>query len=125
MYIAHVGHSVLHTPHSSIHLNNILHVPSGSESLLSAHKIALDNNAFVEFHLFLFLINYHDMKHVMFRGPCHGGLYPLIHVSTGLPSMHSPPSSLHHPHDIIIYRNHRFASFNKSLGKLIFRILQK
>jgi hypothetical protein len=53
MAIKHIGHSILPTPHRSIHLHNILHVPSASKNLLSAHKIALDNNAFVAFLLFL------------------------------------------------------------------------
>jgi hypothetical protein len=56
MTIKHIGHSILHTPHSSLHLINILHVHSASKNLLSAHKIALDNNAFIEFQPFFFLI---------------------------------------------------------------------
>jgi hypothetical protein len=78
MAIAHVGHSVLHTPHSSLHLRNILHVPSASKNLLSVHKIALDNNAFLEFHPSFFLIKDQATKEILFRGPCHGGLYPLV-----------------------------------------------
>ena len=102
MDIAHIGHSVLHTPHSSLQLHNILHVldasvlhtphislqlhnilygPDASMSLLSAHKIFLDNNAFMEIHPFFFLIKEHATKQILFRGPCHGGLYPLVHVS--------------------------------------------
>jgi hypothetical protein len=33
MGIACIGHSVLHTPHSSLHLKNILHVPASSMNL--------------------------------------------------------------------------------------------
>jgi histone deacetylase 1/2 len=83
MAIKHIGHSVLHTPHNSIHLRNILHVPSASKNLLSAHKIALDNNAFVEFHPFFFLIKDQATKQIIFKGPCHGGLYPLVPIATG------------------------------------------
>ena len=78
MEIAHIGHLVLHTPHSSIELRNILHVPSSSMNLLSAHKVALDNNAFIEIHPFFFLIKDQATQQIMFRGPCHGGLYPLV-----------------------------------------------
>ena len=78
----HVGHSIIHTPHNSIHLRNILHVPNASKSLLSAHKIGLDNNAFVEIHPFFFLIKDRATKEIMFRGPCYGGLYPLVPTST-------------------------------------------
>jgi hypothetical protein len=74
MIIQHIGNSTLHTPHSSLHLRNILHVPSAIKNLLSAHKIVLDNNAFIEIHPFFFLIKDQDTKQILFRGPCHGGL---------------------------------------------------
>jgi hypothetical protein len=48
MPIEHIGHLILHTPHSSLQLRNILHVLSASKNLLSTHKISLDNNAFFE-----------------------------------------------------------------------------
>jgi histone deacetylase 1/2 len=71
-------------------------------SLLSAHKIALDNNAFVEIHHFFLLIKDQATKQVVFRGPCHGGLYPLVPVSSGS-SKHAlvtvkPSSSTWHHH---------------------------
>jgi hypothetical protein len=83
MGIKHVGHSIIHTPHNSIHLRNILHVLSASKSLLSAHKIGLDNNVFVEIHPFFFLIKDKDRatEEIMFRGSYHGGLYPLVPTS--------------------------------------------
>jgi hypothetical protein len=49
MKIEHIG---CMPPHISLQLRNILHVPSATKKLLSSHKIALDNNAFVEFHPF-------------------------------------------------------------------------
>jgi histone deacetylase 1/2 len=58
-------------------------VPSASKNLLSAHKIALDNNAFIEFHPFFFFIKDRATKKIVFKGPCHGGLYPLVPTSTG------------------------------------------
>ena len=56
MHISHIGHSVLHTPNSSFNLNHVLHVPHASKNLISVHKLALDNNVFLEFHPFFFLI---------------------------------------------------------------------
>jgi histone deacetylase 1/2 len=82
MDIAHIGHSVLHTPDSSIQLRDILHVPDASMSLLSAHKLGLDNNYFMEIHPFFFLIKDQATRRIVFRGPCHGGLYPLVPVSS-------------------------------------------
>jgi histone deacetylase 1/2 len=56
MVISHVGHSMLHTPHSTLHLNNILHIPTASKNLLSVHKLTLDNDVYIEFHPWFFLI---------------------------------------------------------------------
>jgi hypothetical protein len=50
MQICHIGHSMLCTPHSSLHLKDILYVPSASKNLLSVHKLTLDNDVFLEFH---------------------------------------------------------------------------
>jgi histone deacetylase 1/2 len=50
MEIDHIGSSILRTPTSNIHLHKILHVPQASKSLLSVHRLACDNNAFLEFH---------------------------------------------------------------------------
>jgi hypothetical protein len=49
MDIHHIGHSVIHTPSHDLHLNNILHVPNATKSLLSTSRLAQDNHAFVEY----------------------------------------------------------------------------
>jgi histone deacetylase 1/2 len=82
MHISHIGHSILRTPHSSFHLNKILHVPNASKNLLSVHRLTLDNNIFIEFHPFFFLIKDQATRRILFKGPCHGGLYPLVPIST-------------------------------------------
>jgi len=46
MEIGYVGHSVLHSPRTHIHLNNVLHVPQASKSLISINRLARDNNVF-------------------------------------------------------------------------------
>jgi histone deacetylase 1/2 len=51
MQISHIGQSILCTPHDSLQINDVLHVPTASKNLLSVHKLTLDNNAFMEFHL--------------------------------------------------------------------------
>jgi hypothetical protein len=78
MNISHIGNSILRTPHGSFDLKNILHVPSASKNLLSVHRFTLDNHVFIEFHPFFFLIKDQATRRVLFRGPCWGGLYPLV-----------------------------------------------
>jgi hypothetical protein len=77
MDIGYVGHSILQSPHSQIHIKNILHVPKTNKSLLSVHRLARDNNAFVEFHPNHFFIKEQGTKRTLFRGRSKGGLYPL------------------------------------------------
>jgi histone deacetylase 1/2 len=83
LQIKHIGHSTLRTPNSSLHLNNILHVPSDSKNLLSICKLALDNHVFIEFHALFFLIKDLATRKIFFKGPCHAGLYPLVPFSIG------------------------------------------
>jgi hypothetical protein len=89
MNISHTGNSILRTPHGSFDLKNILHVPNASKNLLFVHRFTLDNHVFIEFHPFLFLIKDQATRRVLFRGPCWGGLYPLVPCSMRLPSMPS------------------------------------
>jgi hypothetical protein len=56
MDITHVGHSTIHTHDHDIVLKNILHVPQASKNLVSVHKLTFDNDAFMEFHPYFFLI---------------------------------------------------------------------
>jgi histone deacetylase 1/2 len=77
MEINHIGSSTLHTPSSTIHLRNILHVPEASKNLLSVHRLASDNDAFLEFHPNRFFIKEQGTRKVIFQGPCERGLYPL------------------------------------------------
>ena len=83
MHISHIGHSMLRIPHISLHLNNVLHVPSASKNLISVHRLTLDNRVFIEFHPFFFLIKDQATRSVLFKGPCYDGLYPLVPFSTG------------------------------------------
>jgi hypothetical protein len=49
MDIRHIGNSVIHTPTHDLHLNDIIHVPQASRSLLYTSRLTKDNNAFVEY----------------------------------------------------------------------------
>ena len=78
MEISHIGQAVIKTPHKNLEINEILHVPNASKTLLSVHRIALDNNVFLEFHPFFFLIKDQVTKRVLHRGVCVQGLYALL-----------------------------------------------
>jgi hypothetical protein len=54
MIISHIGYSKLRTPHSILHLNEILHTPHASKKFMSIHKLTLDNNVLIEFHPWFF-----------------------------------------------------------------------
>jgi histone deacetylase 1/2 len=81
MHISHIGHSTIHTPSRSLNLRNILHVPSSKKNLVSVHRLASDNNVFLEFHPDFFCIKDQETKNILLRGPCRRGLYPLTPTS--------------------------------------------
>jgi hypothetical protein len=55
MHISHIGNSAIHTPCRQFQLNKILHVPKASKNLIFIHRLAFDNNVFLEFHPHFFL----------------------------------------------------------------------
>lgn len=82
--ISHIGHTMLPGLSKPIHLRNVLHVPNLHKNLLSVQKLALDNNAFIEFHPHFFLIKDQATRKTLLRGRSHNGLYPV-------PISSSPP----------------------------------
>lgn len=77
MNFSHIGHSTIHTSSCHLNLNNVLHVPQAIKNLVSIHRLAKDNNVFLEFHPNFFLVKDQDMRSMLLRGPCKQGLYSL------------------------------------------------
>jgi hypothetical protein len=77
MNIAHIGTSIIPTPTRTLALNNVLHVPSTHKNLISVHRFTLDNDTFIEFHPYFFLIKDRKMRKVLLHRRFKGGLYPL------------------------------------------------
>jgi hypothetical protein len=77
MNINHIGKAVVSTPNGNLKLNNVLHVPSAKKNLVSVHRLATDNHAFLEFHPNFFLIKDQATRRTLLEGKCRGGLYPL------------------------------------------------
>ena len=77
MEIAHIGRALLPTPHRSLRLNNILHVPSASQSLLSAYRLMIDNQAFLEIHPEFFSVKDQETGNILLRARSRRGLFPV------------------------------------------------
>jgi histone deacetylase 1/2 len=77
MNINRIGKAIVSTPNRNLHLNHVLHVPSASKNLVSVHRLATNNKAFLEFHPDFFLIKDQATKKTILEGRCRGGLYPL------------------------------------------------
>ena len=109
MEIKHIGHSVVSTPSRNLYLNNILHVPRVTKNLISAHRLAMDNFAFLEIHPKYFLIKDRATRNTILKGRCYRGLYPLPSSSAKqafviTPSFSRWHSRLGHPSTPIVTR---------------------
>ena len=82
MVIKHIGHSAIHAPQHDLLLNNILHVPQANKSLISASRLAIDNNSIVEIYPHSFLVKERGTKKVLLRGRGRRGLYPVRHTGS-------------------------------------------
>ena len=75
--ISHVGSSH-HTSHgTTVHLQNILHVPSMSHNLLSVSQLTKDNNCHFFFTAYHFYVKENKSGRILFQGRTINGLYPL------------------------------------------------
>jgi hypothetical protein len=70
------------TPNHELHLKNIFHVPSATINHVFIHKLAIDTDAFIEFHHCYFFIKERATKKILLKGRCEGGLYPIVSSSS-------------------------------------------
>jgi hypothetical protein len=77
MNITRIGKTIIPNPCRDLVLNNVLRVPSTNKNLISVHCFTLDNDTFIEFHPYFFLIKDRKMRKVLLHRPCKGGLYPI------------------------------------------------
>jgi hypothetical protein len=56
MEITRIGTSIIPTSGRDLVLNKVLHVPSTHKNIISVHRFTLDNDTYIEFHPFDFLI---------------------------------------------------------------------
>jgi hypothetical protein len=77
MDISHVGEGAIYTRSQNLKLKQILHVPQDTKNLVSVHRFVVDNNIFLEYHPYFFLIKDRATRKLLLKGKCHKGLYPL------------------------------------------------
>jgi hypothetical protein len=77
MHIKQIGHSIIHIPYRDLQLNNILYVPQSSKNLASIHRIASDNNVFLNFTLISFSLRIGSRE--LFFEDNLKGVYTLSH----------------------------------------------
>nr|GEW61795.1 ribonuclease H-like domain-containing protein [Tanacetum cinerariifolium] len=65
--VTNTGHSVLPTPHGSLHLNNVLITPNIVRNLNYVRQFIRDNNCTIEFDAFVFSVKDFTTRRVLFR----------------------------------------------------------
>lgn len=108
MEINQIGHTIVHTLHKNLSLNNVLYVPDSSKNLVSVHRLTSDNNVFLEFHPNHFFVKDLATRKTLLQGRCERGLYPLPAASNksayGIDKLSSTRwhSRLGHPSEVVI-----------------------
>ena len=74
--ISHFGFQQLNTKACSFDLNDVLHCPTASQNIISAHRFTLDNNCYLLIFPYFFLVKDLKTRKTLFRGRCENGLYP-------------------------------------------------
>ncbi|KAM1161918.1 hypothetical protein ACFX13_001069 [Malus domestica] len=75
--ITHTGSSLLHAPHHSFKLNNVLHVPQMKHNLLSAFQFVNDNSCSLTLDSDGSSVKDRSTGKMLLRGPVRDGSYPL------------------------------------------------
>ena len=75
--ITHIGKVQFPTKNSSLHLNNVLRVPSIASNLASVHKLCHDNNCWCYFDENLLSVQALATGKVLYQGRSEQGVYPI------------------------------------------------
>ena len=75
--MSHIGSLALLFPHRTFTLRDTLCVPNLCRNLISVHHLTKQNNVFVEFHPFHFLMKDKITRAILLRGACNNGIYTL------------------------------------------------
>ena len=76
--VSHIGSLALHSPHRTFTLRDTLCVPNLCKNLISVHHLTKQNNVFVEFHPFYFLVKNKISGAILLKGACNNGIYTFL-----------------------------------------------
>ncbi|GJT66042.1 ribonuclease H-like domain-containing protein [Tanacetum coccineum] len=118
--VTNTGHSIIHSLHRPLHLNNVLVTPNIIKNLISVRQFTRDNNCTIKFDAFGFSMKDFLTRHILLRCDSSGDLYPVTKPST-LPAAFVSTSStmwhqrLGHPRDEVLrsLSSRHFISCNK------------
>ena len=73
--VSHIGSLALHSPNRTFTLRDTLCVPNLCKNLIFVYHLTKQNNVFVEFHPFYFLVNDKISGAILLKGACNNGIY--------------------------------------------------
>ena len=76
--VSHIGSLALHSPHRTFTFRDTLCVPNLCKNLISVHHLTKQNNVFVEFHSFYFLVKNKISGAILLKGACNNGIYTFL-----------------------------------------------
>jgi hypothetical protein len=114
LVVSHVGSLALHSPNRTFLLRDTLCVPNLCKNLIYVHYLTKQNNVFVEFHPFHFLVKDMITRAILLKGACNDGIYTFptsmvpvsskkvanVHIRTSLDGWHK---RLGHPSTKIVH----------------------
>lgn len=81
LQVTHTRSGVLPTPITNFQLSHVLHTPLISHNLIYVHKFAQDNNCLLIFDSSGLVIQDKTSLKILYKGPCHRCLYPILSCS--------------------------------------------
>ena len=76
--VSHIGSLALHSPHRTFTFRDTLYVLNLCKNLISVHHLTKQNNVFVEFHSFYFLVKNKISGAILLKGACNNGIYTFL-----------------------------------------------
>lgn len=75
LVVSHIGSLSLNSPHKTFYLRDTLYVSNIHKNLISMHHFTKQNNVFVEFHSFYFLVKDQTTGVILLRDACENAVY--------------------------------------------------